>query len=180
MPDDPQARGRAAIVDRLRWIDGHADVWRLFDDADALAAVVDALAAPWTSAGVTKVCGVEARGLLLGGAVAVRLGVGFVAVRKGDALFPGPKRRVVSEPDYRGRVWDLALQAHSLGPDDRVVLVDDWAERGTQARAARELVEASGATYLGLSVIVDQLDPDARARLDPVVAIMTADELPTA
>jgi adenine phosphoribosyltransferase len=64
-----------------------------------------------------------------------------------------------------------------LGPEDRVVLVDDWAERGSQASAARRLVESGGATFLGVALLVDQLSAAARDRLGEVTAVARADEL---
>ena len=64
-----------------------------------------------------------------------------------------------------------------LTPRDRVLLVDDCSERGSQARAARQLVELSGAAFLGVSLAVDQLGPAARTALGRVTAVVTADEL---
>lgn len=64
-----------------------------------------------------------------------------------------------------------------VGAADRILLIDDWAERGSQAHAAAQLVEACGATFLGVSVIVDQLQDDVRSRLRRVTAIVMADEL---
>jgi adenine phosphoribosyltransferase len=155
---------------RFRWIDGHADVWALFRDPRALTAMVAALADPYRSLGVTAVCGVESRGFLLGGAAAVELGAGFVAVRKGG-LLPGDKISREAAPDYRGQRHLLRLQRAALRPDDRVLFVDDWIETGSQATAVRAMVEECGATWLGCSVIVDQLGaPWARG-------IVTTDEL---
>jgi adenine phosphoribosyltransferase len=166
-----------AVVRRFRWIDGHADVWRIFDDGPTLATVVDALAAPWADAGVTKVCGIEARGFVLAGGVALRLGAGFAAIRKAPALFPGPKATLECAPDYRGRTWQLQIQRASIGARDRVVLVDDWAEFGSQAVTARSLIEGCGGAFLGLSVVVDQLSDEARARLGCVRSIARHEDL---
>src|SRR3954453_16846333 len=82
---------RDRVLATFRWVDGHADMWRLFGDADVLAAVVEHLAAVATRASATKVAGIESRGFILGGAVAVRAGIGFIPVRKEAGLFPGPK-----------------------------------------------------------------------------------------
>jgi len=170
------AVARKALLDRFRWQSGHADVWRVFTDSDAFAAVVAGLAAPWRNQDVTKVVGVESRGFLLGGPVSLELRAGFVAVRKSDGLLPGPKLTTITDADYRGRRHNLRMQA-VLEPADRVLMVDDWAERGSQARAVRTLVEAAGATFLGLSVLVDQLDNGARLALMRVTALVAAEEL---
>ena len=59
-----------------------------------------------------------------------------------------------------------------------MLLVDDWAETGSQALTARTLVEECGATWAGVSLLVDQLDEAVRARLAPVAAVVIHDELP--
>lgn len=173
----PRVRAaRAAFLDAFAWHSGHADVWRVFEDGPTLAAVVEGLADPWADAGITGVVAVEARGFLLGGAVAVRLGVGLHALRKVGALFPGDKQLVDTEPDYRGVRHRLMIRS-TLTPGDRVLVVDDWAETGSQALAARALVERCGASWGGLSLVVDQLPDDIRLRLGPVTSLVTADEL---
>jgi adenine phosphoribosyltransferase len=78
----------------------------------------------------------------------------------------------VSEPDYRGNACTLRLQVRSLGPADRVLLVDVWLESGSQALAAKAMIEAAGAVVVGASVIVDQLSDHGRARLGPFTAPM--------
>jgi adenine phosphoribosyltransferase len=168
---------RVALLARFAWVHGHADIWRVFQDADAFAAVVEGIAAPWRDARVTTVVGIESRGFLLGGAVAVALGAGFVPVRKEAGLLPGPKLTVVTAPDYRENVNLLRMQA-VLTASDRVLLVDDWAERGAQATAVRGLIERSGAEYVGASLLVDQLPDGVRAELEPLAALVRASELP--
>ncbi len=163
-------------METFRWQAGHADVWRVFADADAFVAVVEGLVEPWGDQGVTRVVGIESRGFLLGAAAALALGVGFVAVRKADGLLPGPKVATTADPDYRRQRHRLRMQT-VLQPADRVLLVDDWAERGSQARAARRLVEACGATFLGVSVLVDQLSAESRDALGRVTALVAAEEL---
>lgn len=176
MPDGSVEAGRSAFLDRFGWRGGHADVWASFSDATTLQALVDALAAPWSGRGITHVAGIESRGFLLGGAVAVRLGAGFVAVRKPGGLLPGPKLTVTSQPDYRGSSHELRMQA-VLGCQDVVLMVDDWAERGSQAAAVRELTRLSGATFAGLSLLVDQLEDPVRAQFGRVTSLVTAAEL---
>ncbi|WP_177154118.1 hypothetical protein [Streptomyces sp. 2131.1] len=93
------SHARGLILDRFRWMGGHADVWQVFRAPEALAAVVRGLAEPFREDGVTAVCGVESLGFLLGAASAVELGVGFVAVRKGEGICPGKKATRCSDPD---------------------------------------------------------------------------------
>jgi len=166
---------RDDLVARFEWVDGHADVWRLFSDGALLRRIVTALAEPFRD--VTKVAGVEARGFILGGAVAAELGVGFVAIRKEAGLFPGEKVSRRAEVGYRGTEHVLRMQRSALAPGDQVVLVDDWAEQGAQALAARELIEEVGATFAGLSLVVDQLEDDVREGIGRVHALVRAEEL---
>jgi len=168
---------RERVRAAFRWVDGHADMWRLFGDSDLLTAVVEHLAGVAASTDATKVAGLESRGFILGGAVAVRAGIGFVAVRKETGLFPGPKVIERAAADYRGIEHLLRLQQQSLSERDHVLLVDDWAELGSQALATRRLIEQTGATWAGVALIVDQLEPSRRAELEPVTHIVTADEL---
>jgi adenine phosphoribosyltransferase len=171
--------GRAALLRYFTWDGGHADVWRVFDDGDAFASVIEDLVAPWRGHNITKVCGIESRGFILGGAAAGALSTGFVAVRKRGGLFPGPKLEAAAEIDYRGHRHVLQIQTRSLTTGDRVLLVDDWAERGSQATATRHLVEQCGANLVGLSVMVDQLDSSVRSTLPTITSIIKASELPT-
>ena len=168
---------RAALLSTFRWVDGHADIWRLFYDADVLRVVVDELAAAVRHASATKVAGIESRGFVLGGAVATQAGLGFVPIRKEPGLFPGRKLTVRAAADYRGHEHLLRLQRDALDSEDRLVLVDDWAELGSQALAAKQLIVESGATWAGLALIVDQLPDETREALAPVTRIVTADDL---
>jgi len=64
-----------------------------------------------------------------------------------------------------------------LHRDDVVLLVDDWAERGSQAIAARKLVEKCGAYFAGVSILVDQLDDEVKTKLGRVTSLVRASEL---
>ncbi len=142
--------------------DGRSDIWRAFADRELFARVVAALAVPYRGERYTKVAGLEARGFVLGGAMAAHTGAGFVAVRKADGWLPGDLAETVTEPDWQGHTHALRLQRDALDPDDRVVLVDDWFETGAQALAARQLIESTGATLVGMSIVVDDLSDEAR------------------
>ena len=175
---DP-SHARQLVLDRFRWVSGHADVWSVFRDAKALSAVVAGLADPFRQGGVDAICGVEARGFLLGAAVAVELGAGFLPVRKGTGLFPGEKTFGQTAPDYRGLRHTLRLQRSSVTGGDRVLLVDDWIETGNQARTVKGLIEQCGGIWAGCSVLVDQLDDEARGSLGPINSVLTAAQLPS-
>ncbi len=166
------------LAERIRG-DGEdgADIWRAFADRELFARSVAALAVPFRGERYTKVAGVEGRGFVLGGAMAAHTGAGFVAIRKQDGFLPGEVAACETEPDWQGRTHSLRLQREVLSAEDRVVLVDDWYETGAQALAARQLIEGSGATLLGMSIIVDDLSDDVRERLGRLHALIRADAL---
>jgi adenine phosphoribosyltransferase len=165
------------LVARLQYYDGHSDTLGLFADGAFLRRAAAAVANPFREARVDKVVGIEARGFVLAAAVALELGVGFAAVRKPGAIHPGPKAELIAPPDWRGHTTSLRLQRHVIDAEDRVLIVDDWAETGSKAATARSLVESCGGRYVGLSLLVDQLPADMRAALAPVAAIAFAEEL---
>lgn len=169
---------RDTFLERFRWVHGHADMLGLLAEAAFLEAAVKALAEPFASRNVTKVAAVEARGFVLAGGAALELGAGFVPIRKRGSIHPGENVERTTSADWRGRTHVLCVQRESLGPPDTVVLVDDWAETGSQAMAARSLLEDCGATYAGLSLLVDQLPEAVRRSLGPVHAVVLADDLP--
>jgi adenine phosphoribosyltransferase len=165
------------LIREIRFVNGHADVWRLFDNGAIFGEVVTALAEPFGDGLITRVAGIEARGFILGAAVARLLGVGFAAIRKEAGLFPGPKVEQRAARDYRGNEVLLRLRRASLDEGDAVLLVDDWFETGSQARAAKTLIEACGARLIGAAVVVDQLPPEAAGTLGTYHALVRADEL---
>ena len=128
------------------------DITPLFDDSDALRAVVDAISDHFAEKGITKVVGAEARGFLVGAPVAYRLGCGFVPARKPDKL----PREVFSQ-SYSLEYGTDELQIHrdALTPDDRVLIVDDLVATGGTAVAAGKLVEQSGAQVAGFGFILE-------------------------
>lgn len=127
---------------------------------------------------MTAVIGIEARGFLLAGAVAIELGAGFVAVRKAGALFPGAKLITITAADYRGTRHQLSLRCDDLCVGERALLVDDWVETGSQAVGVQKLVTDQDAELVGLTVIVDDLRERPRDGLPPVHALLTSGELP--
>ena len=165
---------RAAFLRTFRWSGGHADLAAVFADAGTLSLLGPALGEPFSAAGVTIVVAPEARGFVLGALCAEHLGVGLLLARKPGSVHPGEKTEVVSGPDWRGRAVTFRL-ARVLTSADVALLVDDWIQTGSQARAIKEAVEASGARFAGTSVIVDETTADARVHLNHVSLVRSAD-----
>jgi adenine phosphoribosyltransferase len=128
------------------------DITPVLGDAALLRDVIAAMADPFAALGVTHVVGIEARGFILGGAVATTLGAGFVPVRKPGKL---PWERVKEE--YALEYGTDALECHSDGlpAGSRVLVVDDVLATGGTAQAAGGLARKVGAEVLGWSFLLE-------------------------
>jgi adenine phosphoribosyltransferase len=169
--------GRQAVLEHFRWIEGAADTWSMLRSAESLARVVAGLAALVESDRPDVIIGIESRGFVLAPAVALALGIGFAPVRKDGALFPGPAVRRTTGPDYRGNRRTLSARQDLLSPGQRVVLVDDWIETGSQAIATKALVADCDALLVSVAVIVDQAGAMAHAELPPITGLVRGSEL---
>jgi adenine phosphoribosyltransferase len=136
------------------------DLTPVFADAAAFAAVVDAFIVPTLQ--VDVVVGVEARGFLLGAAVAYALGTGVVGVRK-----PGKLPVVYDREGYALEygVASLELAPGVLRPGQRALVVDDVLATGGTAAAACALIERAGATVSGIAVLLEIVSLHGRDRL---------------
>lgn len=154
--------------DYLRLIDteapgGRCDVTPLFGDYSAFATLVDDLAARFSDTAVDVVAGIDALGFILGTALALRLRVGFLPIRKGGKLPVAVTR--AEFVDYTRQTKALELRADALPPRTRVLLVDEWIETGAQVRAAISLIEGQGAVVAGIAAIHLDLNENTRPLL---------------
>ncbi|MGH7017086.1 MAG: adenine phosphoribosyltransferase [Caulobacteraceae bacterium] len=138
------------------------DITTLLADPAAFGATVEALAAPFAAAGVAKVAGIEARGFILGGAVAHRLGAGFAPMRKKGKL-PHQRRSVEYALEYGTDVLEMHLDA--VSPGERVLIVDDLIATGGTALAAADLLTAAEAEILAAAFVIDLPDLGGAERL---------------
>ncbi len=128
------------------------DVTPLLENAAALRAAVDAVAEPFRDEGVNHVVGIESRGFIVGAPVALALGTGLVIVRKQGKL-PHEIVREEYELEYGSDV--IEMHADSVGPGDRVLVVDDLLATGGTAAAAVRLVEKAGADVVGGAFLIE-------------------------
>ena len=138
------------------------DITTLLKDADGLREVIDAFVERYGNVPVDVVVGLEARGFILGGAVAYRLGKGFVPVRKKGKL-PYRTERHEYELEFGTDVIEMHVDA--IAPGDRVLIVDDLLATGGTALAAAKLVEKLGGAIVEMAFIVDLPDVGGRARI---------------
>ena len=141
------------------------DLTPLLADARIFGEVVRGLAAPFGEARVTKVAALDALGFAFGGGVAQLLGAGLVLVRKGGKV--AWEVEAVSFNDYSGERKSLEVAVDAVREGDRVLIVDDWSETGTQLRAAVKLIERLRGEVVGASLI----NVDDAVSGDPFLAV---------
>ncbi|CUH39152.1 Adenine phosphoribosyltransferase [Jannaschia seosinensis] len=139
------------------------DVTTLFADARGMRLCVDQLLAPFAGTRIDAIAGLEARGFILGGAMAHQLGTGFVPVRKAGKL-PGE----TFAQDYALEYGTATLEVHrdALPAGAKVLLVDDLLATGGTAKAGIALLERLGAEVVGCAFVIDLPDLGGRAALD--------------
>lgn len=143
----------------------HADAWS--ETIDQLTAVVE----PWKP---TKLIGIESRGFLTAAPLALKLGMGFIMVRKRGKL-PGP---VIShEYDLEYGTDVIEIQADAIKPGDRVVILDDLLATGGTMAATVKLLQDQGADVRGVACIIELTFLQGRKRLDcPVETLIAYDD----
>lgn len=145
------------------------DLTPLLADADALRAVSDACAGAVRALGdIDVVVGVESRGFWIGPALALRLGVGFVPVRKSGKL-PGPVHAAEYALEYGTATLEIGTSL--IEPGQRVVVVDDVLATGGTMAAADRLVQDCQATTAGALVLIELAALGGRDRLDPLPVV---------
>ncbi len=143
------------------------DVTTLFNDPRGFRMAIDMLLHPFAGERIDRVAGIEARGFILGGAVAHQLSVGFVPVRKKGKL---PWKTV--EQDYTLEYGTATVEVHqdAFVKGERVLIVDDLIATGGTAEAAIKIVERLGAKVAGCAFIVDLPDLGGREKLNALGA----------
>ena len=131
------------------------DITTLLGDARAFRRAVDELVHPFAGGRIDKVAGIEARGFILGGAVAHQLSAGFVPIRKKGKL-PHETVRIAYSLEYG--VDEMEIHTDAIGQGERVILVDDLIATGGTAVAATQLLRQIGANIVAACFIIDLPD----------------------
>ena len=139
------------------------DVTTLFADARGFRMAIDQLLHPYAGQPIDKVVGLEARGFILGGAIAHQLSVGFVPIRKKGKL-PG---RTISQ-DYTLEYGEASVEIHddAIQPGEKVLVVDDLLATGGTAEAGIKLLERLGAEIIGVAVVIDLPELGGRKKIE--------------
>ncbi len=128
------------------------DITTLLGNARAFRRTVDELVQPWAGMKIDKVAGIEARGFILGGAVAHQVSAGFVPIRKKGKL-PHTTVRIAYSLEYG--IDEMEMHKDAVDPGDKVVLVDDLIATGGTAEGAVKLLQQQGADVLAACFIID-------------------------
>jgi adenine phosphoribosyltransferase len=147
------------LIDHIRTIPDYPkpgiqfrDITTLLANPAAYRETIDQLAAPYIKSGIDRVVGIEARGFILGGALADRLHAGFVPVRKKGKL-PHETLRVAYALEYG--TDEIEIHRDAVAHGERVVLIDDLIATGGTALAAVELLHTLGATIVAAAFVID-------------------------
>src|SRR4051812_23640514 len=128
------------------------DITTLLGNARAFRRAVDELVQPWAGQKIDKVAGIEARGFILGGAVAHQVSAGFVPIRKKGKL---PYKRVTIGYSLEYGIDEMEMHEDALVKGERVVLVDDLIATGGTAEAAVKLLRQLGGEVLAACFVID-------------------------
>lgn len=138
------------------------DFCPILSDPEAFRLCIDLLYEHYKTKRIEAVIGLESRGFILGAALAYKLGVGFIAVRKPGKL-PGPTYSVSYEKEYG--VDTLAIQQSALAPNQRILIIDDLIATGGTAKAAAELVSLAGGITVEFASILEVKGLGGRQKL---------------
>lgn len=138
------------------------DITPLLADPKAFAEAVDALCVDFKNAGIEYVAAVEARGFIFGAAVAQKLGVGFVPIRKKGKL-PWQTESVTYDLEYGTDT--LQVHTDAVEKDAKVLMIDDLLATGGTMAAAARLIEKIGGRVAGIVFLIELAELNGRAKL---------------
>jgi adenine phosphoribosyltransferase len=139
------------------------DITTLLGNAGAFRRAVDQLVQPWAGSSIEHVAGIEARGFILGGAMAYQLSAGFVPIRKKGKL---PHTTVMVAYSLEYGLDEMEMHTDAITPGQRIILVDDLIATGGTAEAAVKLLRALGAELLAACFIIDLPDLGGSRKLE--------------
>jgi adenine phosphoribosyltransferase len=139
------------------------DITTLLGNARAFRRSVDELVQPWAGGKIDKVAGIEARGFILGGAVAHQVSAGFVPIRKKGKL-PHQTVRMAYALEYG--TDEMEIHVDAIGKGERVVLVDDLIATGGTAAAAVRLIEGAGGEVVECCFVIELPELGGRRRIE--------------
>ncbi len=149
------------------------DITTMLGDAEAFRYAVDEMVRPWAGKKIDKVAGIEARGFILGGAIAHQLSAGFVPIRKKGKL-PFEKVTIAYSLEYG--IDEMEIHSDAVKPGEKVILVDDLIATGGTAEAAVKLLKQIGVDVIAACFVIDLPDLGGSKKIEalgtPVRALL--------
>lgn len=143
-------------------------IYSIFADNNLFQKIITNLSKPFENEQIDKVLGIEARGFILGAAVANELNKGFIVARKEGKVFKGDydKSEVLNRSlkDYSDKRKRLEIEKNSacIEQGDKILIVDDWFETGSQGKAVIKMLEELNAKITGVSILLDEMGSETR------------------
>jgi len=138
------------------------DITTLLQDAQGFAMVINSLAEQYKNQKIDKIAGIEARGFIIGAALAYKLGVGFVPIRKAGKL---PADTISQSYELEYGTDQLEIHTDAINAGEQVLLVDDLIATGGTAEAAIALIQQLGGVVMACAFVIDLPDLGGSMRL---------------
>ena len=147
------------------------DITTLLKDPEGFQEVIRKLADHYKNQKIDVVCGIESRGFIIGGALAIELGLGFIPLRKAGKL---PAETISMEYELEYGKDKIEMHKDALTKGNRVLLIDDLIATGGTAKAACHLIEKAGGIVVGCGFVIDLPDLKGKEKLSkyPVFALI--------
>ncbi len=155
------------MIDYTKYISGKKeliDMTKLLLDPVIFNSLIDDMCKPFTNKKIDKVAAIDAMGFVFGARIADKLGVGLVLIRKGGKI--GIETKSISFTDYSKTEKSLSMATIALKGGERILMVDEWSETGSQLKTAIKLIELSNGKVIGISCI----NLDDEVKKDPILS----------
>lgn len=128
------------------------DITPLLGDGKAFSALIEAFADKYRDSGINAICGIESRGFIIGAALAARMGIGFVPIRKTGKL---PYKKIRREYSLEYGTDAIEMHSDAVKKGEKVLLIDDLIATGGTAMAAVSMLEDAGADVVGIAFAIE-------------------------
>ncbi len=146
---------------------GRCDVTPLFGNPEAFSKLLNDLIKPFRKTKFNKIVGLDALGFVIGGALAQKMKMGFIPIRKVGKL-PGLNKTILrtSFKDYSKTKKTFEINKSAVNKGDKVLLVDEWIETGSQIKAAIKLIEKQCGKVIGVSTLCSHKNKNTKILFD--------------
>ena len=139
------------------------DITTILSDAQGFKSCIDGMSSPFENSNIEAVAGIEARGFILGGAVADHLGTGFVPIRKKGKL---PWKTIGQDYELEYGTDTVEIHEDAVKPGERILLIDDLIATGGTAEAGIKLLRRAGAEVVAACFVIDLPDLGGKSKVE--------------